>query len=70
MWVMQYILATTFQCDFAILKDVCAVGNLQCLVHILLDQQDGHSILMDPFQKLKYFIDHDRCKAQRWLIKH
>src|SRR5262252_389871 len=53
----------------AIIEDISALGHLQALRHILLDQQDGRSLRVDALDQREQLLDQERRKTKRRLIK-
>ena len=55
--------------DLAAGENVRAVGELERAVHVLLDEQDGGSLLAQPCQELEDLVDENRCEAERGLVE-
>ena len=62
--VFQKILACVVQANLAGFQYVAPVSQIQRLVGILLDQEDGDAFLAKLADDLENLLDHQRCQAQ------
>ena len=53
----------------AVFQHVAAVGQLQRLVGVLLDEEDGHPLLAQLFNGVEDLLNDDRRQTERRLIQ-
>src|SRR5580704_10230171 len=52
------------------LQDVGAIGDPKGKVHVLFDEKNGNSFLVDADQSLEHVFNDLRSKTERRLIEH
>src|SRR5918912_153076 len=68
--VCGQLLAGTREYEPASFEHVARVGQLECLVDVLLDQKHGETLLAQNAQGLEHLRNKPRRQAQAWLIQH
>ena len=46
------------------------MGDFQCLINILLHQQDGYLLIVEGLDKLKYGLHNKGTEPERGFIQH
>ena len=57
--IVEEHLTGTFQGDLAGFHDIAVMRNLEGVIHVLTDQQNGHALARDVGNQLKNFIYQD-----------
>src|ERR1700729_3640326 len=67
---LQQLRARSLKRNQAVDHDVAAMGELQRVVGVLFDDQDGKAIL--PFERpngVENLAGYQRCEPERWLVE-
>src|SRR5689334_5044027 len=69
LWHIQQLLARSAEHDPAPLHYISAVGNLECLTSVLLDQKDRFALLLQLAKRQEYPGDELGRQAKRGLVE-
>src|SRR5438876_257107 len=56
--------------DTTVFHDIAAIGDLQYLSHILLDDQDRSTLFANRLDRTKHITHNFRSKTKRWFIQY
>src|SRR5262249_11695117 len=56
--------------DLTRLEDIAAVGHLQRLLGVLLDEQDGDAVGLEPADDAEDLLHEQRGQPERGLVQH
>src|SRR5208337_996558 len=68
--IRQQLVPTARKNDAAGFEHIAAARQRERVLGILLDQEHGYARGVDLFDHAEHFLDHERGKAERWLVEH
>ena len=70
LWIADQIGCRAREEDLPGLEHIAVVGDAECHVRILLDQQDGRSIGTDALDDFEDFLNNEWRQTERGLVQN
>src|SRR3954468_11506330 len=67
--VREKLAGSAVEHDGAIFQHIRALRDFERLADVLLDEQHGEPVLVEPGDERKHLLDEERCKAERGLVQ-